>query len=255
VSEIGQYIAAILLEKARLGPDEAYGGSIKFIRDQLARDVGHSLTEEDVAAALASLEPFAAAESDYSPLTGGFWTILYDNFRYYFIDKKAEKEDDPADYAATLSQTINYPILEAYARRGSRYALDAASHLKNLPFAEWDALRISNEAVPPLSVPASDRLITLDHNQKSALETATSEVIAAVELENSVDGDPSLRQVLVGQLKSARELVRAQVFNAHLLYISTINALGFLIKKYGNQTIGHAAKKLLDLLIEEVFKK
>jgi len=254
VSDLPQYIAAILLEKARLYPDEAYGGSAQSIRLQLTKEIGGAVSAEDVEGALAILSPFAAADVDFSPLTGGFWTINYDNFRYYFLETKSEEEDDAAIYAEISEQTGLYPILQAYARRGSRYALDAAQHLKAMSFAQWADLR-DQGGTRGTEIPASNRVVTLTHNQQSEIESAASDVINVVEAANSIDGDSSIRQRIVGQIKAARELVRAQTLNVHLLYLTTVGVLNHLIEKYGGQAIGEAAKKLLDLLIESVFKK
>ncbi|HKY82093.1 MAG TPA: hypothetical protein VJM09_11560 [Sphingobium sp.] len=254
MNDLAQYLAAILLEKARVDPDEAYGGSERSIRDQLARDVGGSVAKEDVHSALEVLQPFAAAESDFSPLTGGFWTINYDNFRYYFVEGKPDSNDDAEQFQEIHTQTALYPILEAYARRGARYALDATQHLRSLNFEDWLELR-GRETSAPRIAPASNRIVTLSHNQQADLELASTEVIDALSTENSIDGNPQLRDAALGQLRAARELIRGQSLNAYLLYSSAVILLEGLIKRYGGQAIGHAAKKLLDLMIEHIFGK
>lgn len=105
------------------------------------------------------------------------------------------------------------------------------------------------------TVPAADRVVTLQDNQKAELEDASTALIDAVEKENAIDGDTSLRQQILGQIKAGRELIRAQVLSVHLIYSTLMMALDALVKKYQNQALGYAAKKLLDLLIEHIFGK
>jgi hypothetical protein len=110
-----------------------------------------------------------------------------------------------------------------------------------------------SDRVEGMIIPASDRFVTLGHNQQSELEDKTSELIKVLEKENSVDGDTSVRAWMLGQLKAARELIRAQVLNVWLLEQTVLTALGRLIEKYKGQAIGTAAKTLLELLIKHVF--
>ncbi len=103
-------------------------------------------------------------------------------------------------------------------------------------------------------IPASDRIVTLSHNQQLELDEASTELIDGLSKENSVDGDADLKDRLLGQIRAARELIRATSVRAYLLYETAFAILGGLIERYKGQAIGHAAKKLLDLLIENVFK-
>ena len=106
-----------------------------------------------------------------------------------------------------------------------------------------------------IQAPASDRIVTLQDNHRVDLENSTTELVNLFERENGLDGDPVDRDLIVGQLKAGRELIRAHTFRAYLLYNALISALGKLIEKYGTAAIGTAAKRLLELLIEHVFVK
>lgn len=103
-------------------------------------------------------------------------------------------------------------------------------------------------------VPASDRIVKLSHNQQAELESSSTELIGELGKENSVDGDADLKDRLLGQIRAARELIRAQSVRAYLLYEMVFSVLVSLVERYKGQAIGHAAKKLLDLFIESVFK-
>lgn len=106
-----------------------------------------------------------------------------------------------------------------------------------------------------VEVPASDRVVTLSHNQQIELEESTSSVIDELSKENAIDGDSSLRDTVLGQFRAGRELIRAQTFKVYLLQEMLMSVLGSLIERYKDQALGVAAKKLLELLIEHIFGK
>ena len=105
-----------------------------------------------------------------------------------------------------------------------------------------------------MQAPASDRIVTFDHNQSSQLEAATTAVIDALSIENSIDGDVDLKDLYLGQLRASRELIRAGSVRMYLLYEAAVRALVVLIDRYKGQAIGEAAKYLLRLLLDQVFK-
>ena len=254
MSLLDQYVAVALLHVTERRAEEELGGSIPRLRGELAKRVGSNLEDDDVKRAIQLLVPFAAAEEEVSPLTGGFWLINYDNFRYYFVEDKPSEGDTEQEYREIRNEALSHPILMAYARRGIAYAEDAIEHLLQANSVRWDELRSEGNA-PANAVPASDRIVTLDHNQQTVLETASTELIDAVERENSLDGDSGLRQRVLGQIKAGRELIRAQTLSAYLLYQTLVAALGGLIERYKGHAIGIAAAKLLELLIEHIFKQ
>ncbi len=106
-----------------------------------------------------------------------------------------------------------------------------------------------------VKIPASDRIVTLSDNHRDAIEEGANEIIASLELENSIDGDASLKDRLLGEIKAGRELIRVKSFRAYLLYLTVVEAVEALIKRYGPTALGEAAKKFLDLLIEHIFGK
>ena len=106
---------------------------------------------------------------------------------------------------------------------------------------------------PPLSaniVPASDRIVTLNHNEISEFEERTSEIIASAEKLNQIDDVAGLREVIVGQLRAGRELVRVGSFKLYVLQITLIDTLTFLAKRYESEAIGALAAALLTALLQ-----
>lgn len=113
----------------------------------------------------------------------------------------------------------------------------------------WNETETDRSSIP---VPASDRVVTLTDNQVKTIDTAASTLITEVEHVNGIDGDPSLKSRIVGQLKAGLELVRAGTLNAYLLHQTMMSVLGALIVKYKGHAIGEAARVLFALLIEHV---
>lgn len=253
MSTFAQYLAVLMLNEAEKLEDETYSGSFKGLSSRLTKLLsGVSIKESEVTEALSLLDEFAAAKHP-DPLTGGYWQVDYDNFRYYFVqDDPQWNEPDEESYVVIRDRVrANFPILVTYAQNGRQFAADIVQHLAGVPGSDWEHLR-SDGSTP--TVPASDRIVTLNHNQQSQLDDTASGLISLVEKENGFEGDPIKRALILGQLKAGRELIRAQTFRAYLLYDTVLRALGYLIDKYGGAAIGVAAAKLLELLVEQVFK-
>lgn len=103
-----------------------------------------------------------------------------------------------------------------------------------------------------MEAPGSDRIVSLTHNQVDALDEPTSELISAVERENAIPDSPGLRELIIGQLKAGRELIRVGVFKVELLYATLVIGLKMLIEKYKDHAIAALASKLLDLVLQQV---
>ena len=101
-------------------------------------------------------------------------------------------------------------------------------------------------------IPAADRIVTLSHNQYAAISPVVDEVVDVVERDNGDPDSPGLRQIILGQIKAGRELLRAGVFNAHIFYLTMISGLQILVDRYGESALGEVAKKLLDVIAEHM---
>jgi hypothetical protein len=114
------------------------------------------------------------------------------------------------------------------------------------------ALKLLGGAID--GVPAADRIVLLNDNQRNAIDEVSGELHCHLTKENSIDGDAGLRDRFLSEISAARELVRAQSVRAYLLYETVVSVLVTLIDRYKGQALGQTAKKLLDLLIEHVLK-
>lgn len=156
-------------------------------------------------------------------------------------------------------------LLEAYADLGSDYLdqiLESMEpQLRDIDESdnEYDATEIPGPVDGFVGeedyIPASDRIVKISDNQRVIIESCSDELIDEFSKENSVDGDPSLKDQFLGQLKAGRELIRATSFRLYLIRETWFSLLGSLVERYKDQAIGQIARKLLDLLVEYVVGK
>ncbi len=122
-------------------------------------------------------------------------------------------------------------------------------------FSNFRTLRTDADIAPNFGIPlpASDRVVTLGHNAIGDLDGASTDLIDLVAAETDVDGDPSLRDQFLGQLKAGRELIREKTLSAYLLHQTVMSLLGRLIEKYKGKAIGESARALFALLVQHIF--
>ncbi len=140
------------------------------------------------------------------------------------------------------------PIYVRVQKIGSRLFEDvfskyAQNYDKGNFVTDWDVV-----------IPASDRIVSLDHNQIDYIEAPLLEVIDALSADNGDPDSLGYRERILGQLKAGRELIISGTFRAWLLKETLLTALGELIQRYSGAAIGIAASKLLELLLEQIFK-
>lgn len=103
-------------------------------------------------------------------------------------------------------------------------------------------------------IPASDRVVSISHNQQREMIDAIEEVREALQEENSFDGDVTVRERFVAQFSAGRELILSTSVRAYLIYETLVRMLGHVIEKYRDKALGVAAARLLELLIENFFE-
>ena len=102
------------------------------------------------------------------------------------------------------------------------------------------------------AVPASDRVVTFSDNQVDELENQATEVIEAVTSQNQVADTPGLREIILGQLKAGRELIKAGSFKLYVLEITLVETLRFLATRYEREAIGGLAAALITALAKHI---
>jgi len=158
----------------------------------------------------------------------------------------------PSDYPLA-SALANHELFEDYSELGSSWLNRALEGLRKRvdELGTLDALRNKPDISVPL-VPASDRVVTFSDNQVTILEEQTTAVIDAVSAQNQIDDDPGLRELILGQLKAGRELIRAGSFRLYFLELTLIETLRLLAKRYEKEAIGGLASALIAALIKHI---
>lgn len=106
------------------------------------------------------------------------------------------------------------------------------------------------EAQP--EAPASDRIVLFSDNQIQQVEAPLDDLILQVEKENSVSGEDGLRELVLGQLRSGRELILAGIASLRSLELTLIVGLRLLVDRYQDHAIGAVAGNLLAIIMREL---
>lgn len=106
--------------------------------------------------------------------------------------------------------------------------------------------------LPQLGIaPASSRIVSFDDNQIREFDEQASTLIDRVEEQNQL-GSAGLRELIVGQLKAGRELIRAGSARLYLIELTLLESLKFLAQRYERETIGALAAVLLTALAKHL---
>lgn len=152
-------------------------------------------------------------------------------------------------------------VLGGYGSWGFRISADGSDFVEAqfrdlAEMKEFLGAHVSSDvdAETEQAIPASDRLVTLGHNQISEFQKSVDSLVSEMEKDNGVPDRPGLRERLLGQIRAGRELIIAGQFKAYLLYEVLITALNEIIEKYGNETIKSLANALLGALVAQLFE-
>ncbi|MEM7690652.1 MAG: hypothetical protein AAF291_16685 [Pseudomonadota bacterium] len=144
-------------------------------------------------------------------------------------------------------------IYNSFKEIGERFFEDAFDAIRDDPDLGSEPFNNDNGGggdESTTSIPASDRLVTVSHNQSEELEKEIDKVLCEVEAFNSVDGEDGLREAVIGQLKAGRELIRAGWFKVYTLEVTLLSALRFLAERYEKEAVGALAAGLIAALIK-----
>jgi hypothetical protein len=271
--DVADYVALALIrnehaDDAFFGRSTDFSGDIEELKTRVGEVCGFPVSDDIISRALRTISDCGLLRVTDDAYSGIFYKIKSSELDKFFARLDAELEaarkegDDlglvtrPSDYPAA-NALIKHELIEDYRELGSEWLSRALAGLQKTVGPEG-LVNTSSRADAQNGggpVPAADRVVTLRHNQQKELEEVSTILIEAVDKENALDGDSSLRQLVLGQLRAGRELIRAQTLNAYLLYQTLVSTLGKLIDRYKGHAIGITAAKLLELLIEHIFGK
>lgn len=168
MSNFAQYLGIVLLHDAEALEDEAYSGSFASLAERLTERLNDlEISLSDIGDAITILSEFGGAKFYPDPLTGGYYQINYDNFRYYFIQSSPDFNDEDKDGYARLREALisDFPILVTYSENGAAFAKVVISHLQKSTPDQIAELKADNGT---RVVRASDRVVSFDHNSREA---------------------------------------------------------------------------------------
>lgn len=251
--DLADHIAALIID-AVVRQGDPHSLFADDLPDFLEVNHGLSVRPEIIADAVARLEELGGIRRFSSSLAGDLLEISVAR-SVQFFDGTARlpgpnTSHEYDDFYERVEQDF-HPI-RAYHFGQKKWVNRVVLKLASGEISDINSL--APEAVEVVA-PASDRVVSLGHNQQVELVAAADEVIAVLKVENAVDGDPDQRERFLAQLAAGKELIRAHSVRAYLVYETWVRMLGTLINRYKNQAIGEAARKLLGLLIEHIFGK
>jgi hypothetical protein len=146
---------------------------------------------------------------------------------------EAELNDYPAAYVKEIC-----PLLYDYYEFGDEWLLRMLQ--------DFDGLEVVGQAEPRI-VPASDRIVLLNDNQKAKLVEKAEEIITELETQTNraIDGDPNLFDRIIGQLKASKELFFSGCVRVQIIHLALIETLQLLAARYVDTIIGGLATELI----------
>jgi hypothetical protein len=246
------HVAALILHVAGQ-QSEPYGTFVEDLEELLRRTFKIQFSSELVDHALSKLEETGAVERMPSEFAGDLIQIsLNTAFDYYGEDAQVPSQSTSVDYDRRYEAANSHllPVKAYYFGRDKWVERVVAN------FASSDIPEITpvSDDVADLIAPAADRFVSLNDNQRTQIDNAAEELSTQLSKENSIDGDADLRSRFLAQIAASRELIRGESIRIFLVYETLVRMLGTLIQKYKGQAIGETAKKLLGLLIDNIFK-
>lgn len=241
MSVFAQYLGVILLHDAEALEDEAYSGSFASLATRLTnRLMGLEIHPSDIRQAIEILNEFGGSREFKDPLTGGYYQINYDNFRYYFIQENPDFEDEDKEGYKTIKKFVrdSFPIFLTYAENGKTFAADVIEHLKEATPDQIANLKSSGEAG---MTAASDRMVPLNHNSQAYQEVSQKldELFDEARASNEVGETAEERDRLLRSLDAARKLWAMQEIKLMQVQVGVVMAVedvGRALQKVGKTT-------------------
>jgi len=181
--------------------------------------------------------------------------LFVDHLVNELIDVEVIRQEDAGEYLTfdNLRYTnyrnnvlVNDDIYKVSQRIGPRFFADVFNGFAN-------SLSERSSDFPLLGLaPASSRIVTFSDNQIANLDEETSRVIDAVTAQNQIGDVAGLRELLLGQLKAGRELIRAGSFRLYFFQLTVLQSLRFLSERYEKEVIGGLAAALITALVKQI---
>ena len=265
---LADYVALALVGEVRreedLFPNRArdFSGNFNELKAYADKRAGFPISPEVPLAAVRSPAECALVKVTEDNFSGTFYKVRAEQFssflgrardsmnglrvQGYSDESLLERRSDYPEAWAILS----HELFDDYHEHGGPWltrALDGLRH--RLESGGLDDVYAGNLGSEQDGIPASDRVVSLNHNEVGEFDRAASEVISAVSARNELDETPGLRELILGQLSAGRELIRSGCVRLCLLQVTLIDTLNFLAVRYEKEAIGALASALAAALL------
>ncbi|MBJ6123108.1 hypothetical protein [Sphingomonas mollis] len=268
--EVSDYVALALVADLRVERDyfsdkpEDFSGDIDQLKAKAEEILRFPISDymlQQVVRTLADCKLIRITDDHFS---GTFIKIKASNLGKFVENAKLElgQAVNESDELSIITKPSDYPnasalqkheLFEDYDELGPAWLNRALDGLRKQveQAGSLDAIA-SQSVVKETKVPASDRVVTFSDNQVTELDEQTTAIIDAVSAQNQIDGVPGLRELVLGQLKAGRELLRAGSFRLYLIELTLIETLRMLVKRYEKEAIGGLASALIAVLLKHI---
>lgn len=185
--------------------------------------------------------------------------VLLSLYRLTYFSEKQEyfSKDDIADNvslsvgAVFLSRALRGLVTESLVET-SDYEDDEYHYLltnAGWAAAEKIALSMLTDGEPVEGVPASDRVVSIDDNQRSDIDETIEKLATEIQISNEIGaalGDSRPR--IEAELEAGRRLILPKSVRIGAIFAVLATPLRYLMEKFSGAAVGELAKKLLDLL-------
>ena len=268
--DLADYIALALVANSKEPEDifsrrrSDFSGDYDQLKDRAETIMGFPISDGVLKNVLRTLADCGLVRVTDDAYSGMFYKVRITGLDSFFEQANAETDNareegvvdsillKPSDFP-NASALLKHELFEDYRELGGAWLERALEGIRRQvsELGSLDELS-SKPRLTDFEAPASDRVVTFSDNEVANLDSQTSQIIDAVSAQNQIDGNPGLRELLLGQLKAGRELIRAGSCRIHLIELTLIETLKFLAKRYEREAIGGLAAALITAIAKHI---
>ena len=245
------------------GVKSDFGGRQSYVFDLAKERVGFDFSIEIFQAAVRTLAACGLVRISEADFAEAYVKVFPDKFGAFIENAASERVQMEKEGISDLDDAVKtdfpnahalskHDIFSDYSIHEDEWARDVIEGLRKQFLASGFDIEGFRSYLHTPEIPASNRVVTLGHNQISLIEDKSDALAKALEDGWDEPNEPDETSKAVGMYRAGMELVRAAVFEFELFRMSMIAGLNLLIEKYKDHAIGAAAGQLLDLLLIHV---
>lgn len=245
---LADHIAALIVHRAGMESTGRWGTFQADIAEDFSSRYSIKVPNQLIEEACNRIKELGGCTVLPSPLAGDMYVINADGALSYFEPDSAPTEHTSREYDNQwASANDNNPAVRAYYHGREVWIRKTVEALaKRDLFGDESNIESAIDGVP-----ASDRVVALDHNSAEMTELVDTldQLEEAVRADNSDKiSQPSEKKRFVEQLGAAKRLLKLETLSTRALSALVLPVLTYLSIKFADETIGALAAELLRLL-------